>query len=82
MDFEDLTSEQKEKVKACTSPEEMLELARKEGYELTDEQLEGIAGGWRTPCPGQNFGDTRDDIHESMVPEAFMSGEIRGDELD
>ena len=46
MNFEDLTEEQKAKALACTSPEEFLSLAREEGYELTDEQLEGVAGGW------------------------------------
>ena len=46
MDFDNLTEEQKAKALACTSPEELLSLAREEGYELTDEQLDGIAGGW------------------------------------
>ena len=29
---------------------ELLELAKKEGYKLSDEQLEGVAGGYRTYC--------------------------------
>ena len=45
MDFKDLTPEQMEKAKACTSAEELIALAKTEGLELTDEQLEGIAGG-------------------------------------
>lgn len=45
MDFDDLTPQQKEQVKACNSPEELIALAKEEGYELSDEQLEGIAGG-------------------------------------
>lgn len=46
MNFEDLSPELREKAKACKSPEEMLALAQEEGYELSDEQLENIAGGW------------------------------------
>ena len=50
MNFEDLTDEQKAKAKACTSPEELLALAKEEGYELNDEELDAVAGGggWTT----------------------------------
>lgn len=83
MDFENLTSEQMARIKACTSPEELRELALSEGHELTDEQLEGIAAGagWGEPCGGY-AGDVRDDIDETQVSEAFMTGELRGDGLD
>ena len=40
-----LTSEQAEKVKACKTQEELLALAKAEGIELTDEQLEAVNGG-------------------------------------
>ena len=40
-----LTKEQIEKVKACKNQEEMLLIAKNEGIELTDEQLEAINGG-------------------------------------
>ena len=40
-----LTPEQIEKVRACKNPEEILALAKEEGIELTDEQLEAISGG-------------------------------------
>ena len=40
-----LTEEQIAKVKACKSHEELLALAKKEGVELTAEQLEAISGG-------------------------------------
>ena len=46
MNFEDLSPELKEKVRACTTPEQALELAKEEGYTLSDEELKGIAGGW------------------------------------
>lgn len=45
MNFEDLTPEQQEKARACKTPEEMLELAKAAGYELSDAELDGIAGG-------------------------------------
>ena len=85
MDLEnmELNPELMAKVKACRSPEEFLALAQEEGRELSDEELEGIAGGWECPCPGDyESGDVRDDIDESGVSAAFMTGEIRGDGLD
>lgn len=55
MKFEDLTPEQVEKANACKTPEDILALAKAEGYEISDEELEQIAGGsfWDRPknCP-------------------------------
>ena len=54
MNFEDLTPEQQEKAKACKTAEELIALAKEEGIELTDEQLEDMSGGvnWKRPdCP-------------------------------
>ena len=52
MNFEDLTPEQQAKVKACKSAEELLELAKAEGVDIPDEQLEQIAGGsWSKKGP-------------------------------
>ena len=45
MNFDELSPELQEKVKACKTPEEMLELAKKEGYELSDDELEAVSGG-------------------------------------
>ena len=45
MNFEDLSSELKEKAKACKTPEDILALAKEEGYTLSEEELDGIAGG-------------------------------------
>ena len=44
-----LSKEQIEKVNQCRSSEEILELAKKEGVELTDEQLEAVNGGFCDP---------------------------------
>ena len=43
-----LTEEQITKIKACKNNEEILALAKEEGVELTDEQLEAVTGG---TCP-------------------------------
>ena len=40
-----LTEEQKKKVEAAQSPEELLALAKEAGYELSQGQLEAISGG-------------------------------------
>lgn len=45
MNFNDLTDEQKIKARACKTPEDMLALAKEEGYELSDGELEVISGG-------------------------------------
>lgn len=50
-----LTEEQIEKAKACKNQEELLEFAKAEGIQLTDEQLEAVSGGFCSettePCP-------------------------------
>lgn len=50
MDFEDLTPEQQAKARACKTPEDLLALAREEGLELSDEELENMSGGWLFDC--------------------------------
>jgi hypothetical protein len=45
-----LTDEQKKAVEAAQTPEELLALAKENGYELSPEQLEGAAGGWCPDC--------------------------------
>ena len=52
--LEDLTPEQREKYRACSSIEDITKLAKEEGYTLSDEELEAISGGsWHcnySPC--------------------------------
>ena len=43
MDFEDLTSEQRARLRSCGTPEEILELAKESGYSLSDEELDAVA---------------------------------------
>ncbi len=50
MDIKDLTPEQKQKAAACKTPEELLALAKAEGMELADADLEAVSGGWEWPC--------------------------------
>jgi hypothetical protein len=49
--FNDLTDEQKARAMACKSAEELVALARAEGVELSEEQLDSIAGGDSFWCP-------------------------------
>ena len=46
--YDNLSDELKEKAKACKTMDELTALAAKEGIELPDEVLEGVAGG--NPC--------------------------------
>lgn len=56
MKFEDLTEEQKAKALKCTTPQELLELAKEEGYELSDDELQEVSGGWN-PGDCKRVGD-------------------------
>ena len=62
MEFKDLTPEQQDKIRACNTPEEILDLAKLEGIELSEEQLEQVAGGsgWSEGaiCPACGSGNT------------------------
>lgn len=57
MKFNKLTDEQKAKARACASEDELIALAKAEGVELTDEQLEGVTGGWGCSdhCPDDTY---------------------------
>ena len=50
-----LTEEQIEKVKACRSHEELFALAKEEGIELNEEQLEAVSGGGCTSEPDDDI---------------------------
>lgn len=52
MGLEDLTPELMEKAKACKSKEELAKLAEAMGVQLSDEELEAVAGGiFADVCP-------------------------------
>ena len=54
MSNEGLSPEQQEQLKATTSLEEIKQFSADEGCELSDEQLEGIAGG-EFGCPADGL---------------------------
>lgn len=56
MNIEGLTPEQQEKIKDCSTPEEILAVAQEEGYELSDDELDAVSGGWKEPCTTLNMG--------------------------
>ena len=45
MELNSLTSEQKAKLKSCKDPEELRSMLKSLGIELSDEQLDAVAGG-------------------------------------
>ncbi|MBE6471757.1 MAG: hypothetical protein E7000_08710 [Coriobacteriaceae bacterium] len=49
--YANLTDEQKQSVQSIGSVDELMRYARDEGFELSDEQLESIAGGSWYPEP-------------------------------
>ena len=49
--FNILTDEQKEAVMTAQTPEELIALAKEQGYELTDEDMMAVSTGWH--CSSQ-----------------------------
>lgn len=45
-----LNDEQKKRIETAKTPEEFLAIARETGYELSEEQLSALAGGWCSDC--------------------------------
>lgn len=41
----DITPDLREKAKTCKTPEELLALAKSEGYKLSDAEMEAVTGG-------------------------------------
>ena len=58
MNFEDLKNpELQEKLKSCKTAEELVALAEEQGVELSDEQLDSVAGGsWKCDKTCEKFG--------------------------
>ena len=56
MNIKDLTPEQMEKAKACKDASELIALATAEGIELSDQELDGLAGAGGWSCSAQNCG--------------------------
>ena len=52
---EQLTAEQMEKVRECKSADELVEFAKSEGVELSDEQIESISAGTWYNCMNETW---------------------------
>lgn len=64
--LEGLSEEQIAKVKACKNEEELLDLAKAEGVELTDEQLQSVTGGGcfsSNKCPNCGSTDFKEETY-------------------
>lgn len=59
MNYEDLTPDMMDKARACKTPEELLQLAKESGYELSDKELEQISGGWDDPDAYRDYCSSR-----------------------
>ena len=44
-------------LREAKTPEELLEIAREKGFELSDEQVQAVAGGMEWRCTDQACGD-------------------------
>ena len=82
--LKNLTPEQLAKVRSCKSGAEILEVAKREGVELTEEQLSNINGGNGclnvrvpdpAPCPGCGkmvekayYWDASEEVAEYLCP--------------
>ena len=50
MNLKDLTPGQIERAKACEDVDDLMQLAREEGIELSDEELDGLSGAFKWNC--------------------------------
>ena len=55
MSYENLSPEQQDRARACESPEDLAALAEEEGFELSDEMLEDVAGGGFDPSKCKRY---------------------------
>ena len=53
----DISPELKEKARACKTPDEILALAKKEGYKLSDEEMQAVSGGGWSGCSDDCLSD-------------------------
>lgn len=84
----ELTKEMIEKAMQCETAEDLMELAKAEGMQMSKEEAEAfldkledieLDGAFLNKVAG-GLGDEREDMNREMMPEAFMRGEITGGE--
>ena len=70
MNFDELTSELKEKARACKTPEELPALAKQEGYELSAQELAAVTDGidWWDECECDGSGYEEHDTRPGYRP--------------
>ena len=73
MDMSRFTESQIAKAKACKDQNELMELAKSEGVELTDEDLDAITGGER----GLWEGDGKKYYHKTCGTEVYWASPAR-----
>ena len=80
----DISPELREKAKMCKSPEEVLELAKKEGLKLSEEDLASVSGGhraeWQYKLKEHHDGDSREGVDPALAHEDFANGIVDGGE--
>ena len=56
MNFDDLKDpEVQERMKSAKTPADLLAIAKESGYELSEEELNAMSGGWRPVCDYDPF---------------------------
>lgn len=89
-----LTKELLEKAMACKTPDELVKLAKADGYEITRDEAEVYMAATAISDleeddlkkvaggwrPDFTKGDSREDMEPGKMPEAFLRGEITGGE--
>ena len=82
-----LSPEMMEKAKACTSPEELADLAKEGSQEISLDSLESASGGiirdgvWICNMLGDGNGDTREGIDPARAHADFVNGDADGGEF-
>ena len=75
-----LSEEQKKKVAECKSAEDVLALAKAEGVELNDEQLEAVSGGCgdsKIKCPKCGSSNINVVVEEAAKTTLDAGGTVR-----
>ena len=73
MNFDSITTDLLEKAEACETPQELMELAQDSGIDLTDADLDMIAGG------DNPIGPLTEEALKKMTPEERAKAEELGE---
>lgn len=73
MNIDDLTEDQKAKARACKTTDELFALAKEEGYELSEEELDAIAGGKWSGCDANESERERNTEQDCPIRHCFTA---------